>query len=70
MSNFNEPIQTVSKAFYSNITESAKFTVEMSPNEYTGKDGKIGFLPDNPDPYTFLSVQKIEKEKSDYNGIF
>ena len=60
MSNFNGPIQTVNKAIKSSISESAKFTIEMSPNEYTGKDGIIGFSPDNPDPYTFLSVQKDE----------
>ena len=70
MSNLDEPIHILSESIPSYLRESAKFTIEMSPNEFTGKDGIIGFLPDNPDPYTFLSVQKSEKEKNDYNGTF
>ena len=65
MSDFNEPIQTVSSYYKTNSGESAKYTIELSPNEYLGKDGIIGFVPDNPEPYTFFSVQKDKKEKLD-----
>ena len=65
MSDFGEPIQTVSTYYKLNSGESAKYTIELSPNEYLGKDGIIGFVPDNPEPYTFFSVQKDQKEKLD-----
>ena len=67
LSNFEEPVQDMLKFFslptFFNKTQN--FRLELAPNEYVGYDDKIGFLPSEVEPYSFLSVESKELTESD-----
>ena len=62
MDNLTDPIQET-RQFYGLNTENSYEqlqTFELSPNEFTAKDEKIGLLDLEVDPYEYLTIEKYD----------
>ena len=39
----------------------SEYVLRLSPNKFTNNDDYIGFLQNEPDPFEFLSEDKLER---------
>ena len=66
MDNLTDPIQET-RQFYGLNAEfnyEQVLTFELSPNEFTAKDEKIGLLDVEVDPYEYLTIEKYDDSTS------
>ena len=65
MKNLTNPVQETMEFYNCDIEPETKFYghLSLSPNEFTDNDDSIGFLSFEPEPYLFLSEDKLEKAK-------
>lgn len=64
MKNQEQPVQKVfeNQLLYLSSRERNEMTLELAINEFTDNNNTFGFLTSEPEPYEFLSINKVQEK--------
>ena len=60
MKNFTSPIQD--KQNFIRVSANTKYEYQLAVNEFEDHTGKVGFVNQDPEEYSFLQISKISKQ--------